>query len=72
MPNNLIQVVSSNIDAVGFDEATNTLTVRFHTGKVYEYSGVAREYFEQMLNSESVGQYFHRRIRSNFECRRKE
>ncbi len=67
----LTPVESSNIKAIGYDEATETLTVKFLTDKEYEYSGVEKEHFHKMLLAESVGKYFHREIRPNFECKKK-
>jgi hypothetical protein len=46
---NLHAVVSTNVLAVGYDPATQTLRVQFRSGGVYDYFGVAPDVFEQML-----------------------
>jgi hypothetical protein len=59
-------VSSSNLSAVGYDEETKTLRVLFRTGLTYEYSGVSPKVYDQLLAAESIGQYFHANIRSDF------
>lgn len=42
-------VVSTNVSAVGYDEPTQTLRVRFRSGGIYDYRGVSPALFQQML-----------------------
>lgn len=57
------QVESSNIHSVGYDAATKTLRVRFHSGRSYEYPNVSAEQHAALMNAESKGQHFHRDLR---------
>lgn len=60
----LVAVDSSNIAAVGYDKASETLTIQFHTGALYQYEAVPENVYTGLLNAESVGKYFHANIRS--------
>lgn len=53
----LIQVESSMIYAVGYDEETQTLEVLFNSGRLYFYYDVPREVYEELLAAESKGRY---------------
>lgn len=57
-------VESSNIEAVGHDPATNTLSVRFRGGNTYHYPNFTAAQFETFLKAESAGKHFHTHIRS--------
>lgn len=63
------KVKSSNILAVGYDDASKKLRVQFNSG-TYEYDGVEKQSFEEMLKAESVGKFFQSNIRSNHEFRK--
>jgi hypothetical protein len=58
-----LSVSSSTINAVGYDEASNTLGVRFHNGTEYHYFGVPHELFEGLRLAPSVGQSFDQNIK---------
>jgi hypothetical protein len=55
-------VDSTNLASVGILE--DDLVVRFHSGGVYRYRGLAVE-FDDLISAESKGKHFHRRIRSS-------
>ncbi|MBI1287147.1 MAG: KTSC domain-containing protein [Flavobacteriales bacterium] len=61
-----IYVSSSNIEAVGYDEATETLRVWFLNGSVYDYSGVNSLEFEGLRDAPSVGSYLHQNIKGQY------
>ena len=48
---------SSNVSEVGYDDASNTLGVRFLNGSEYHYYGVPKETFEGLRAAGSVGTY---------------
>lgn len=58
-------VKSSNLEGVHYDEATQTLTVKFKNGGSYKYGGVAKEHHDGLLGAESAGSYFHKHIRAS-------
>ena len=60
----MVEVVSSNIKAIGFDELKNELTVEFLSGGKYVYGAVPESIYETFLEAESKGKFFHRNIRN--------
>jgi hypothetical protein len=61
-------VKSSQIAAIGFDAATNTLAIRFNGGqKLYHYEGVTPADFAKFEGAESVGKHFGAHIRGKFK-----
>lgn len=59
-------VSSSNVEAVGYDEDTQTLRVWFLNGSVYDYSGVGIMEFEALKDAPSVGSYLARNIKGQY------
>lgn len=60
---NYVPVSSSNVAAVGYDDTTSTLGVRFHSGHEYHYSGVPRSVFDAFLGASSKGQFLDQQIK---------
>lgn len=58
----MIKVVSSQIDEMGFDGVI--LRVVFKRGKPYRYKNVTQELFDQILNAPSVGIAFNNLIKA--------
>lgn len=50
-------VESSMISSVGYDEATKVLRAVFNSGAVWEYSGVPKKVYDELLASGSKGGY---------------
>lgn len=63
-------VTSSNIESIGYDDATQTLEVRFHNGRTYRYSSVPPEEYQALVSAESVGRHFSQRIKGQYEGQR--
>ena len=61
----LILVNSSAIRAVGYDGST--LTVEFHTGRVYDHPRVPYSVYEQFMNASSLGRFYNRYIRGRYK-----
>ena len=53
-------VSSSNVDAVGYDEGSQTVRVWFLDGSVYDYRNVNILEYEALRDAPSVGSYLHR------------
>jgi KTSC domain len=53
----LQQVESSMVQAVGYDEGSQTLEVVFSNGKTYKYFQVPKEIYKQLLAADSKGNY---------------
>jgi hypothetical protein len=49
---------SSNVDKIGYDEATGELRVLFKNGATYHALGVPPEDHEKFIASDSKGKYF--------------
>lgn len=62
MPNMII-VDSTNIEAIGYDEAAEELHVRFLGGGLYIYNGVPQSVFDDFIAAPSKGSFLNREIR---------
>lgn len=60
---NMVPVSSSNLRAVGYDAATQTLRVAFIKSGVYEYSGVPSAVHAGLMAASSLGSYFDTHIK---------
>lgn len=63
------RVTSSVLLSVGYDASREILEVEFRTGRVYEYARVPLATYEALMNAESLGSYFNRRIRNRYRSR---
>lgn len=63
---NRIQVDSSNISSIGFDEESSTLEVEFHDGAIYQYFDVPLGVFEGLRDADSKGQYLAQHIKGYY------
>lgn len=59
-------VSSSNLEAIGYDEDTETLRVWFLNGTAYDYSGVGLMEYEALRDAPSVGSYLARNIKGQY------
>jgi len=66
-PTKKVNVQSSAIRAVEYDEQTKDLFVDFTKGTKYRYSEVKAEDFYNLVSSESVGKEFVASIRNSYE-----
>ena len=60
----LIVVNSSAIRAVGYDG--HTLTVEFHTGRIYDHPGVPYAVYAGLMRASSKGWYYNTHIRGRY------
>jgi hypothetical protein len=56
-------VTSSQIEAVGYDEAAQKMAVRFKGGAVYHYTKVEPKTFADLRDAKSVGSHFFKHIK---------
>ena len=59
-------VSSSNIEALGYEEETQTLRVWFLTGSAYDYANVSNIEFDALLCAPSIGAYYNRNIKNSY------
>ena len=60
----MIPVKSSNISAAGYEDGK--IRIQFSNGTEYDYEGGA-ELFNDMLESKSVGKFFHQNIKGKVQ-----
>lgn len=60
-----IPVDSSNIEAIGYNSIDEILFVKFNSGGLYSYYRITPELFNNFLNAESKGKFFHLWIKNN-------
>jgi hypothetical protein len=66
----MVNVSSSNIKADGFDIASQTLYVDFHTGSRYAYESVSPEMYNEFLVAPSIGSFFNHNIKGCYQSQR--
>ena len=65
-----VDVTSSSIRALGYDESQLLMRMKFQDGEVYDYTGVSSIAYVQLLAAPSIGQHFNAHIREGpYECR---
>ena len=62
----MLFVVSSNIERIGYDPNSNTLRVEFKSNRTYDYSNVPENVFSELKSASSVGSYHAKNIRNIF------
>ncbi|WP_017652522.1 KTSC domain-containing protein [Fortiea contorta] len=62
----MLPVSSAMASAVGYDSDEQILQVEFHTGAVYQYSGVDLDTWEDFHESDSIGRFFNQEIKGQF------
>ena len=60
------EVKSQMLSHVGYNEATQVLSVRFHNGKTYNYPGVSADEHKALMAAESIGKHFAVNIKNRF------
>lgn len=67
-----VEVDSSNLKSVKYDEEFHELTIKFNDKAEYHYSHVPKSVHDKLMDSDSKGKYFHDQVRDNyFYVRRK-
>lgn len=61
-----IQVFSSAISSVGYDEQRSVLEVEFQSGAVYDYLNVPLKVWEDLQAADSKGRFVSRHIRDHY------
>lgn len=66
----MISVSSSNVSAVGYDNDTSTLQIRFNDGSLYQYFDVPKPIYVGLLAADSVGKFMHQNVKGAFRYSR--
>jgi hypothetical protein len=64
------KVNSSNIEEIGYDESISALVVTFKNTSSYRYIGVPKDVYESLMKAESIGTFFSKFVRNQFQCLR--
>jgi hypothetical protein len=71
---NRLQVESSNIRSIAYDDASSTLDVEFNNGGCYQYFDVPRPVYNEMVavaaSGESVGKYLNSQVKGTYRYAR--
>lgn len=59
-------VASSNISAIGYNQATETLEVEFLSGSVYQYYNVPQNIYDQLMAAGSKGRFLNAYIKNAY------
>ncbi|MDB4924396.1 KTSC domain-containing protein [Mucilaginibacter sp.] len=57
---------SAVIAGYNYDASTETLTVRYHSGKIYNYLNVPEKVFKEMRATIAKGIWFNRHIKGKY------
>lgn len=63
----MVHVESKMIHAIGYDKATQTVSVQFRNGDVWHYLNVPEDTYETVRDARSVGQEFNELIKNDYE-----
>ncbi|GGX95762.1 KTSC domain-containing protein [Litchfieldella qijiaojingensis] len=64
-----VSVRSSAIREVGYDAETSRMFIDFEDSHpVYTFCGVPEAVFRELVNSGSVGRYYHQYIKDRYQC----
>ena len=62
-------VKSRILRSVGYNDSTKILEIEFHTGLVYQYSGVPPKVYKDLMSSGEIGKYFSEKVRPKFQTK---
>ena len=57
---------SSDIAAIGYDEATETLEIEFHATGIYRYFSVPKPVSDEFRRTPSPGKFFRQHIKGKY------
>jgi hypothetical protein len=66
----MINVSSSNVSQIGYDDANQILYVRFLSNSLYVYKDVPQWIYEELKDAPSVGSYLHRNVKNIYAYER--
>ena len=70
MERDMKPVNSSNLRSVGYKPMSETLTIQFHDGRIYEYYHVPQHVYNGLMLAPSKGKYHHRYIKNSYPYKR--
>ncbi|WP_407716438.1 KTSC domain-containing protein [Micavibrio aeruginosavorus] len=64
----MVSVSSSAISAIGYNQQTRRLKIKFKQGDTYDFCGVPQNIFDEFLRASSKGRYYDMYIRDKYQC----
>jgi len=64
----MIRVVSSAIQAVGYDPETRRMKITFAQGYTYDFCGVPQHVYDCLIKARSKGAYYNDYIKDRYQC----
>ena len=61
-----IEVRSTLLTSVGYDDEKQIMEAEFHAGGIYQYHGVPLDVYEGIFTAASVGRYFNDEIKEKY------
>lgn len=68
--NILVEISSSNLKSAGFNTETETLTITFNNGAIYEYYEFPWDKFTKFRMSESQGKFLNGNINGKYKFKK--
>ena len=60
-------IESTSIRSIGYEPINSILEVEFKNGGIYQYFNVPPDVYEELMNTESHGIYFHENIKEIYQ-----
>ena len=64
----MVRVVSSAIDAIGYDKDKQQLFIKFKQGETYTFCRVPESIHQGLMSAVSKGGYYDSFIKDRFDC----
>ena len=64
----MIQVLSSAMDAVGYDKERQRLFIKFKQGDIYTFCRVPESIYQGLMSANSKGSFYDNFIKDKFDC----
>jgi len=64
------RVSSTSVRSIGYDAGTKILEVELRNNGIYQYFGVPPRVFDDLRNAASVGRYYSKFVRDEYEYRK--
>jgi KTSC domain len=66
----MLPVNSSMANTVGYDEDNHILQVEFQNGRIYQYSGVEEDTWEDFCQADSMGRFYNQEIKGKYDSQK--
>jgi len=64
---NMVKLESSAVSGVGYDHINQILTVKFTSGKKYDYKDVPVQVYEDLVNAPSSGKFLNKEVKGKYQ-----